>query len=232
MRMRAFIIGYSMALVMFLLSQHRTVSAEAPAFRRTVDLTRLTLILDTTTLGTTTLNAAQSVTRQATRIEAPGRIVPGLWTVDQIPVQRLRAPLVVLNVTQLVAANPNYQIRVEDIAAWEVEHGDIPFGAVVIARTGWQPETSRGRSPRFSTDAVQFLVEGRAVVGLGTDGPSVEEHRGSANAGHTFAARHSVYQLDNVNLNSVPDSGGGVFISPSGVSGSLQSGTRVLAMVM
>ena len=65
-------------------------------------------------------------------------------------------------------------------------HGDIPAGAVVLARTGWsQRWTSRAQYrnedkrgvmhfPGFSEDAAKFLVEGRAAMALGIDTLSVD----------------------------------------------------------
>jgi kynurenine formamidase len=33
--------------------------------------------------------------------------------------------------------NPDYEVTVQDVAAWEQAHGTIPAGAVVMAYTGW-----------------------------------------------------------------------------------------------
>ena len=60
-----------------------------------------------------------------------------MWTVDQIPAGRLIGPLVVLDVSASAKNNPDYEISVQDIARWEQTNGQIPLGAVVMARTGW-----------------------------------------------------------------------------------------------
>ena len=94
---------------------------------------------------------------------APGRVV---------------APLVVLDVSPEVAANPSHLVSVEDIARWEEAHGQIPPDAVVLARTSlpaqWHEHgpTIVGRFPGYSDDAVHFLVEARSAYGLGTDTPN------------------------------------------------------------
>ena len=72
-----------------------------------------------------------------THIDAPAHFARGLWTVDQIPPERLIAPLVVLDVSAHAKDHADYQISVEDIARWEQANGQIPPGAVVVARTGW-----------------------------------------------------------------------------------------------
>src|SRR6201999_2175861 len=73
-----------------------------------------------------------------THIDAPAHFAKGLWTVDQIPPERLGAPLGVLDVSAKTKNPPDYQISVEDIADWEKAHAHIPPAAVVIVRTGWE----------------------------------------------------------------------------------------------
>jgi len=164
-----------------------------------------------------------------TRIESPAKLVPGLWTVSQIPAVRLHAPLVVMNVERSVASDPNYQIGIEDIARWEQRHGRIPLGAVVVARTGWTPDNrlrTRARTG-FTEDATHFLVEGRVVLGLGSDRPE----QIVPGVAHDYASRHSVYQLTNVaNLSSVPESGSLLLIAPVRVPGSVENSARLTAM--
>jgi len=243
MRFRTFVIGYSIALLLFVLAQHEPMSVRHEGFRRIVDLTRaVDISLDSSTYAR--LHHPEDVMSSdaGTRIESPAKLVPGLWTVAQIPDVRLRAPLVVMNVEHSVATDPNYQIGVEDIALWEQNHGRIPLGAVVVARTGWQPRNdlrtrdlrasdlrtkARTTQSSFSEDATHFLVEGRVVLGLGTDQPEQIVPR----VAHNYASRHSVYQLTNVaNLNSVPESGSLLVISPQLVPGSVENSVRLTAM--
>jgi len=236
MRFRTFAIGYSVALALFVLAQREPISVRHEGFRRVVDLTRaVDISLESETYARFRRQVPDLLAD--TRIEAPAKLVPGLWTITQIPDARLRAPLVVMNVERNVASNPNYQIGVEDIARWEQSHGQIPLGAVVIARTGWQPRKdlrisarpslSHTFSPTFSEDATHFLVEGRVVLGLGSDQPEQIVPR----VAHTYASRHSVYQLTNVaNLNSVPESGSLLVISPELVPGSVENSAHLTAM--
>ena len=52
------------------------------------------------------------------------RISPlAAWTVDQIPAEHLVRPLVVIDVRKQVKDNPDYEVTVEDIAAWERRTG-------------------------------------------------------------------------------------------------------------
>jgi kynurenine formamidase len=235
MRFRTFALGYGVALALFVLAQRGLISVRHEGFRRAVDLTRAVDISLESNLYAR-LHQPEPVQQASTRIEAPAKLVPGLWTVNQIPAVRLRAPLVVMNVERSVAADPNYQIGMEDIARWEQRHGQIPLGAVVVARTGWQPRKDLRTHARttpaevtstFSEDATHFLVEGRVVLGLGSDQPRQIVPR----AAHNYASRHSVYQLINVaNLNSVPESGSLLLVAPEMVPGSVENRARLTAM--
>ena len=231
MRFRTFAIGYSIALAVFVLGQREPISVRHEGFRRVVDLTRaVDILLESATYARLHQSAHELVAD--TRIESPAKLVPGLWTVTQIPANRLRAPLVVMNVERSVAADPDYQIGVEDIARWEQRHGQIPLNAVVVARTGWQPRkdlrsVARATQPSFSEDATHFLVEGRVVFGLGSDQPEQIVPR----VAHDYASRHSVYQLTNIaNLNSIPESGSLLVIAPQLFPGSVENTARLTAL--
>lgn len=241
MRFRAFAIGYSVALALFVATQHEPMSVQHLGFTRMVDLTQAVDISLEPSLAPQTYaqlhqphRSSGRTTAAVTRIESPAKLVPGLWTVSQIPAERLRAPLVVMNVEHKVANDPNYKIGVEDIARWEQAHGQIPFGAVVVARTGWKPAQSKASNknaapslPGFSDDATQFLVEGRIVLGLGSDRPQQILPRSA----HTYASRHSVYQLTNIaNLGSIPESGSLILVAPEHTPGSVENTARLTAM--
>ena len=76
-------------------------------------------------------------------------------------------------------------------------------------------------------DATRFLVEGRVVLGLGSDQPEQIVPR----IAHTYASRHSVYQLTNVaNLNSIPESGSLIVVAPDLAPGSVENAAHLTAM--
>ena len=231
MRFKTFAIGYSVALALFVVAQHEPISVSHEGFTRAVDLTRAVVIsLESTTYAR--FRQPQPSFVASTRIESPAKLVPGLWTVSQIPAARLRAPLVVMNVERNVDGDPNYQIGIEDIARWEQQHGCIPLGSVVVARTGWTPDNGLRTHARttqivFSEDATHFLVEGRAVLGLGTDRPEQIVPR----VARDYASRHSVYQLTNIaHLNRIPESGSLLLVAPESVPGSVENRARLTAM--
>jgi kynurenine formamidase len=71
-----------------------------------------------------------------THVDPPAPFVPGLRYQDQIPATEMVLPLVILDVHQQAASNPDYVITPADLADWESRHGPVPereYGAVIVA---------------------------------------------------------------------------------------------------
>ncbi len=162
---------------------------------------------------------------------------------DQIPAERLIAPLVVLDVSADVANHPDYQISVEDIIKWEQAHSQIPLGSVVLARTGWDSrwhsasdyrnadQNGTMHFPGYSGDAARFLVEGRSVLGLGIDTLNIDYGPSKDFPVRQYTLAHSVYQLESVaNLDRAPVVGGMVVVAPSKVESGSSGPVRILAL--
>jgi len=233
MKIRTLIAGYVLALALFLFAQRRPTASPPAEFRAVVDLTHAF-----------PEKSAASPLQFGTRIEAPAYFAPGLWTIDQIPGGRLIAPLVVLDVRGNAAEHSDYQISVEDIARWEQAHNQIPLGAVVIARTGWDSRwnsikdyrnaDARGAMhfPGYSPEAAKFLVAGRNIIGLGIDTLNIDYGPSKDFPVRQYTLAHSVYQLENVaNLDRVPMDGGMVVVAPSMLKDASIGPVRVLALV-
>src|SRR5277367_2540529 len=223
---RTLIVGYVLALALFLFGQRHPDASSPAEFRAVVDLTH--------SIGTQALayeparKSSSSPELFGTRIDSPAHFARGLWTVDQIPAERLSAPLVVLDVSANTAKHPDYEISVDDIGKWEQVHNQIPLGAVVIARTGWDARWSSAKNyrnpdpdgtmhfPGYSPDAAKFLVEGRNTLGLGIDTLGVDHGPSKDFPVRQYALAHSVYQLENVaNLDRAPATGGTVVVAPA-----------------
>src|SRR5438128_3966972 len=52
-----------------------------------------------------------------THMDAPVHFAEGSLTLDQVPVERLIAPAVVIDVTRQAATDPDYRLAVEDVRA-------------------------------------------------------------------------------------------------------------------
>jgi kynurenine formamidase len=73
-----------------------------------------------------------------THLDAPIHFGEGKQTIDQIPIDKLVGPAIVIDVSEAVAWDRDYRLSPSDIAAWEAKHGQIPAGSIVLVRTGWQ----------------------------------------------------------------------------------------------
>jgi kynurenine formamidase len=262
MKTQTFIVGCVLAIALLLFAQQRRGDPVLPSgFRSVVDLTHS--INDKVPPYSLEQSADYKVTTEATieknkvfarkfslpehygtHIDAPAHFAQGLWTVDQIPPERLVAPLVVIDVHKKVRANNDYQLSVEDIAEWEQSHGQIPGNAVVMVNTGWDARWNSIKDfrnadangvmhfPGYSVDAAKFLTEGRAVLGLGIDTLSVDYGPSSDFAVHHYTMAHSVYHLEDVaNLNRMPASGAIVMVAPMKLEGGSGGPVRILALL-
>lgn len=235
MKWKKFIVGYILAIAMFLFAQRHPSPVPVPVYSSIVDLTH-------SANPDVPAHGKASLLRVGTHIDAPSQYARGLWTVDQIPSQRLIAPLVVLDVHSKADRNPDYQVNMDDIISWEKTHGEIPMGAVIMARTGWdyrwnsvrQYTNADGKGamhfPGYSLEAAQFLVQGRSALAFGIDTLSIDNQVGSPVGKYTLS--HSVYHLENVaNLGAVPESGATVVVAPAKLEGGSGAPVRILALV-
>jgi kynurenine formamidase len=114
-------------------------------------------------------------------------------------------------------------ITAEAIADWEISHGAIRDGEVVLLRTGWDqyyveyPAGSRYSRDVFlrqvpgwpspTPDAIELLNE-RGVKTLGTDGPSIGPAH-DPNPSHWAGLRRGMNYIEGLaNLSSLPERGG------------------------
>ncbi|MGH9360914.1 MAG: cyclase family protein, partial [Thermoanaerobaculia bacterium] len=72
-----------------------------------------------------------------THLDAPIHFAEGRHTADQVPVEQLVAPAVMLDVQERTEADPDYQLALADVEAWEASHAPIAAGTIVLLRTGW-----------------------------------------------------------------------------------------------
>ena len=262
MKIQTFVIGSVLAIALLLFAQQRHVEPVLPSgFRAVVDLTHS--INDKVPPYGLDEGGGYKVTTEATieknkvfarkfslpehygtHIDAPAHFAQGMWTVDQIPPERLIAPVVVIDVRKKAQANNDYQLSVEDIADWEQVHGQIPGNAVVMLNTGWDARWNSIQAfrnadakgvmhfPGYSVDAAKFLTEGRAVLGLGIDTLSVDYGPSSDFPVHHYTMARSVYHLEDVaNLALLPATGGMVVVAPIKLEGGSGGPVRILALL-
>src|SRR5579883_262982 len=114
-----------------------------------------------------------------THVDPPAHFHEGLKTVDRIDPKDMLMPLVVIDVHEKVAKNPDYTLSVDDIKDWEKRHGPVPKGAFVAMRTDWgkrwpdqdklMNKDAKGvfHYPGYSKPALQYLYEQRGITASG-----------------------------------------------------------------
>ncbi|MGH6991060.1 MAG: cyclase family protein, partial [Stellaceae bacterium] len=166
-------------------------------------------------------------------------------SVDTIPVSAFIAPACVIDISKQSAANPDYELSVADITAWEAKHGRIPARNWVLLRTDWSKLPYRdyanmgddgAHSPGPCPEAVKWLVEERDVHGFGTE--TIGTDGGQANhfnppyPAHYYMHGKGRYGLQCLtNLDLLPPTGAVIFAAPLKVRKGSGSPLRVLALV-
>jgi kynurenine formamidase len=210
MRFHTFTVALGLAVALLLFAQRRQPPQADAQFRTVMDLTA----------------ARAPQTQLVTRIQAPANYLRGTWTVDQIPAARLVGTLVVLDVRDHARRNPAYEVSPYDIGNWERAHGPVPPGSIVVARTA--DARQRDLFATFSPDTIQFLVEGRNVIAIGTDSPVISRNAQA----NTYAAAHGLYELTNIaGLATAPEAGGAAIVAPPLRAGATEAEARILALV-
>ena len=182
-----------------------------------------------------------------THIDAPIHFAEGRQAVDEIPLHKLIAPAVVIDVRQAVGENRDYRLSKQDLERWESRHGLIQPGAVVLMLTGWGqgwPDRMRylGSTtpgdpktlhfPGFSKDAAEFLVKERQVDGIGIDTPSIDYGPSQDFIVHQIINAANCYGLENIaNLDKLPTKGAILLALPIKIKGGSGGPVRIIGIL-
>jgi kynurenine formamidase len=181
-----------------------------------------------------------------THLDAPVHFGEGKWAADQIPLERLIAPAVVIDVTTAAAKNRDYLLSRADVELFEKQHGRIAAGTIVLMRTGWSRhwpdakaylgddtpgDASKLSFPGYGEEAGRLLVEGRQVAGIGIDTASIDYGRSQDFVVHRIAAARNVFNLENLtNLTQLPARGSTVIALPMKIQNGSGGPLRAVAI--
>jgi kynurenine formamidase len=184
-----------------------------------------------------------------THLDAPIHFAEGRWTTEQIPLERLMGPAVVVDVSREAREDPGYQVTVEDLTRWEDAHGLIPDGAILLLftdRSRFWPDAERYlgtaergeagvaalRFPGLHPEAARWLVENRNVAAVGLDTPSLDHGQSTAFETHRVLMEENIYGLENVaNLEALPPVGATVLALPMLMEGGTGGPVRIVGVL-
>lgn len=184
-----------------------------------------------------------------THFDAPNHWVTGKGKADiaSVPVQQLIAPAAVLDVSEQVAADPDFLVERSDIEAWEAEHGPLPDGGWLIVRTGWDTRSddqddflnaddAGPHTPGLSADCARWVAEESSLIGLGVE--TVGTDAGQASTFdpmfpcHSYLMGNDKYGLTQLqNVAALPPTGAVILAGPLPIVTGSGSPARVLALV-
>jgi kynurenine formamidase len=192
-------------------------------------------------------NRFRTAEHGGTHIDAPIHFFEGGQSVDEIPLARLIAPGVVVDVSDACALDPDYRVQVGDLEAWERVHGHLPDGAILLLRTGWGerwpdraaylgtketgPEAVAGlHFPGLHPDAARWLVAERRIGAVGIDTASIDHGPSTLFESHVALFSADVPALENVaNLGALPATGFTVAALPMKIGGGSGGPLRIAA---
>lgn len=185
-----------------------------------------------------------------THFDAPHHWITGRdnpkGSTDTLDVQRLIAPVNVLDFSAECAANPDFLLTVDHITAWEAQHGAINPGEWVVLRSDWDKfahdegkflnaDANGPHTPGPTAEAIQYLID-KGIVGWGSQ--CIGTDAGSA-GGMTppFPAHNLLHANDRfglaslANLSKLPPKGAVLIVAPLKIKNGTGSPIRALALV-
>jgi kynurenine formamidase len=182
-----------------------------------------------------------------THLDAPVHFAEGRQSADQIPLDRLIGPAVVIDVRAQAVADADYRLSVADVKAWESRHGAVPPESIVLLRTGWSArwpdakrylgddtpgEASRLHFPGYGAEATRLLVLGARAAVLGIDTASLDHGPSRDFVVHRIANGANVPGLENLtNLGELPETGATVVALPMKIAGGSGGPLRAVAIL-
>ena len=188
--------------------------------------------------------------QSGTHFDAPhhwitGKDYPDGYT-DSLDVQRLIAPVNVIDCSKETAENEDFLLTADGVKAWEAEHGEIGAGEWVVMRTDWDSrvddedkflnaDETGPHSPGPTPDCIEYLL-GKKIVGWGAQ--CIGTDAGQAGGMEPPYPAHNLLHRDNcfglaslANLNKLPAKGAILVAAPLKIKNGTGSPIRALALV-
>jgi kynurenine formamidase len=184
-----------------------------------------------------------------THFDAPLHFARGAASVDRIPVDRLWAQAVVIDVQDRAAKDRDYLVQESDLQQWEKANGRIPDGSILLIRTGWgkfYPKRAqylgtekRGEQavaelhfPGVGPAAASWIVKNRKISVLGIDTASIDRGQSQLFEVHQILFKAGICAMENVaNMDRLPAKGFEVFALPMKIQDGTGAPVRIVAIL-
>jgi kynurenine formamidase len=184
-----------------------------------------------------------------THMDAPLHFAQGHNAADQVPLDRLVGPALVIDVTDASSKNADYQVTAEDLQRWEQQNGAIASDAIVLIRTGFSrhwPDAAkylgtaeRGEAavaklhfPGLHPDAARWLVANRPIKAIGIDTGSIDYGQSRLYESHRVLYDKNIPAFENLtSLERLPIKGAYVIALPMKIKGGSGAPLRAIAML-
>jgi len=184
-----------------------------------------------------------------THLDAPVHFFEGRHTADEIPLQQLIGPGVVIDVSEKCADDRDYRVQSEDFTDWEQTHGRQLNDVIVLLRTGfgkyWPDRVQymgtdeRGSGavaklhfPGLHPDAAKWLTANRRIKAIGLDTPSIDYGQSTLFESHVTLFEKNIPAFENVaNLDQLPEKDFTVIALPMKIKGGSGGPLRIIAIV-
>ena len=199
---------------------------------------------------TSTIDGIGSLSRQVTmeehvgtHVDAPAHFVTDGDDVSMIAPDRLVAPLAVIDISGRAEEDADATVTVDDILAWEADHGDLPGGTFVAMHSAWASRADDPAAflnagddgllhfPAWSPETAAFLVEERDIVGHGVDTLSMDNATSPTFESHVVLLGAGRYGVENLaGLADAPPAGATVIVGAPRFIGGSGGPARVFAI--
>ncbi len=138
-------------------------------------------------------------------------------------------------------------LSIDDIKAYETAYGQIPDGAIVVARSGWgkywpdkkrymgtdKPGDVAGlRFPGYSAAAVDFLLKNRHVIAIAIDTASMDPGNSKDFPVHRAWLGANKPGFENLaHAEKLPPKGATIFCIPMKIGNGTGGPTRIFALI-
>jgi len=181
-----------------------------------------------------------------THLDAPIHFAEGHWAADEVPLDRLMGPAVLVDLVDKAGRDRDALLTRGDLEAVEARDGRIPDGAVVLVRTGWErfwedrtrylgsaaSDATDLHFPGVSPEAAAWLTTARRIRSIGIDTASIDHGPSRDFRAHRALTNANVPIFENLaGLGALPRRGA-IFIGlPMKIRGGSGGPLRAVALV-